>query len=353
MTHETSSPAARGFMHSALVIESDQAIRELLAPAVRRALAEADGVFAAVSGPTADLLRAELGAAAGSLQWGDPAAFYQRLGFAYEGFRRFLAAAHAAGRRVAVFAEPARPGPGDGQPDDGQLDDRHGVADRTAAYLAYESICNETYAAYGCPVTCLWDARRHAPPVIDNVRRLHRHQLTSDGPVPSPGYLSPGRFLGGLTPAALPRPARADWAATLDSPDDLPALRGEVRGWARRQGFTAAAAADVTLAVNEIVTNGLTHGRPPVAVLAWHDGDVLLVQVEDQGGIPLPAAGGYRPPGGDQDRTRGLWLARQLADVMQTHTAGDRTTVRLHFPYRLTHQRPPYLGGPLWAAGPA
>ncbi len=112
MTHEPRSPAT--FRHSSLVIESDQSVRQLLVPAVRQALSQSDGVFMAVAAGTARLVRAELGPAADTLEWGDTAAFYQRLGFAYEAFRRFLAAAHAAGRRVHVFAQPdlgLSPGP--------------------------------------------------------------------------------------------------------------------------------------------------------------------------------------------------------------------------------------------------
>src|ERR1700744_2014106 len=147
MAHETSSPAGSGFMHSALIIESGQTVRELLVPAVRQALAEADGVFMAVSGPTADAARAALGAAAGSVQWSPPAAFHQRLGFAYEALRRVLAGAHAAGRRVWVFAEPpVRDGSGAGPPVPGQNVPGAAVADRTGACLAYESAANETYA---------------------------------------------------------------------------------------------------------------------------------------------------------------------------------------------------------------
>lgn len=40
---------------------------------------------------------------------------------------------------------------------------------------------------------------------------------------------------------------------------------------------------------------------------------------------------------------RGLWLARQLADVVQARTADGVTSVRLYFPYRLTHRNPPRL----------
>lgn len=324
-----------GFRHSALIVESDRSLREVLLPAVRQALTDADGVFLAVSDATADLLRAGLGPDADLVDWGDTAALHQRLGFAYEACRRFLAGAYRAGRRVHVFAEPAVGGP----------DDDPGPVDRTAAYLAYEAFCNETYAAYGCPVTCLWDARRHAAPLIGRVRALHNHELGPGGDQPNARYVGPRDYLAGHRPRPLPEPAAVDWEAILASADDLPGLRARLRSWTAEHRFAPPAAGDVTLAVNEIATNGLTHGRPPVTVRAWHAGETLVVQVDDRGGIPLPSAGGYEMPDEEQDRTRGLWLARQLADVMQTRTAGRSTAVRLHFPYQLTHLRPPHLDG--------
>lgn len=368
MARELRSPATPGapaFFHTALIVESDRSVRDLLVPAVREAMAEADLVFLAVAAGTARLLREELGPAADTFDWGDTAAFYQRLGFTYEAFRRFLAAAHAAGRRVHVFAEPALGGqPGSGPAGLSEPAGHSGSAghsghsgpagpagsaavDRTAAYLAYEAICNETYAGYGCEVTCLWDARRHPAPLIDSVRALHSHRLGPGGREPSPGYVSPRAFLAGRNqhPLPLPLPVQADLAASLGCAEGLPALRAELRGLARERGYAAPAVADVTMAVNEIATNGLSHGQPPVEVRAWQHGDTLVVQVDDSGGIPLPAAGGYEPPDEHQERTRGLWLARQLADVVQTHTAGGTTSVRLYFPYELTHRRPPYLSG--------
>jgi anti-sigma regulatory factor (Ser/Thr protein kinase) len=331
----TPGTAMAGFRHSALIVESDRSLRELLVPAVRRALTEADSVFVAVSDDTAGLLRAELGPDAGAVDWGDTAAFYPRFGFAYEAFRRFLTGARDTGRRVHVFAEPSVGGP----------DDDPSPVDRTDAYLAYEAFCNEAYAGCGCPVTCLWDARRHPARLIDNVRTLHNHELRPGGDRPNGAYVGPRDFVAGRC-RPLPEPSAVDWAASLASTDDLPGLRARLRYWTAEHRFAPDAAGDVTLAVNEIATNGLTHGSPPVTVRAWHAGGTLVVQVDDRGGIPLPAAGGYEVPDEEQDRTRGLWLARQLADVMQTHTTGGSTAVRLHFPYQLTHVRPPHLASP-------
>ncbi|HEY1920652.1 MAG TPA: ATP-binding protein [Streptosporangiaceae bacterium] len=130
----------------------------------------------------------------------------------------------------------------------------------------------------------------------------------------------------------LSLPQRADWQATLSSQYDLPLLRDRLRGWAQLHRFGPAAAADVVLAVSEIATNGLVHGRPPVHMHGWRDADTLIVQADDHGGIPLPAAAGCRPPAPPPDDHYGLWVARQIADVMKTHTAAAITSVRLYFP---------------------
>lgn len=333
MTPDIQSPTAPAFRHSVMIIDSDEVVRQVLVPAVRQAMTEADKVLIAVSDDTARLLREELVEAAGQLEWGDTAAFYQRLGFAYENFRRYLAAARAAGLRIHVFAEPDVTGDAD----------EAGAVDRTAAYLAYESICNETYAQYGCEVTCLWDARRHSTLMIENVRSLHNHELGPQGREPSLGYVGPRHYLAGRNEVPLPPAGPPEWTVDLDDLDGLPRLHAEVQDWAGRHGFAGSAAADVLLAVGEVATNGLVHGRPPVRVYGWRQHNTLVVQADDQGGIPLPPLAGYLPPGQQPPSQRGLWLARQLADVVQARTADGVTSVRLYFPYRLTHRNPPRL----------
>ncbi|HVT66123.1 MAG TPA: sensor histidine kinase [Trebonia sp.] len=320
----------REFLHSALITDSDESVRQLLAPAVRRALSEADQVFMVVSEDTGRLVQEELGAAADPLRWADTSAFYQRLGFAYEGFRGLLAAAQDGGHAIHVFAEPEVAGQA-GDP---------GAVDRTVAYLPYEAMCNETYARYGGEVTCLWDAQRHSSVIIDSVRSVHSHEVVAGGRKPSRGYTGAREYVAGHDEMPLPLPVRVDWSAGLMTADGLPPLRQGLRDWARQHGFTSPGVADVMLAVNEVATNGVLHGEPPVAVYAWRHRDTLIVQSDDSGGIPIPPAAGYEPPVPGRYGSRGLWLARQLADVVQTHTAGGRTSVRLFFPRELTNRHP-------------
>jgi anti-sigma regulatory factor (Ser/Thr protein kinase) len=51
-----------------------------------------------------------------------------------------------------------------------------------------------------------------------------------------------------------------------------------------------------------------------------------------RGLTPIPANAGYHRPPHKANRGYGLWIARQLADVVTTHTDRDRTTITLDFP---------------------
>jgi anti-sigma regulatory factor (Ser/Thr protein kinase) len=128
-----------------------------------------------------------------------------------------------------------------------------------------------------------------------------------------------------------------DHDMTLHDVADLSGLRSIVGAWAVEHGFAEEATEDVVVAVVEVATNGLRHGGAPVRARAWHRGDMLVVQCDDAGHQPIPAtAGYYRPlPLSANAGGRGLWLARQLADVVIVSSAPGRTAVRLHFPLQL------------------
>jgi len=66
-------------------------------------------------------------------------------------------------------------------------------------------------------------------------------------------------------------------------------------------------------------------------VRAWTTDQRARVQVHDRL-TPIPATAGYHRPPHKANRGYGLWIARQLADVVTTHTDRDRTTITLDFP---------------------
>ncbi|MBB4745274.1 anti-sigma regulatory factor (Ser/Thr protein kinase) [Actinoplanes octamycinicus] len=311
-------------MHAALIIETDRDL-DMLAAELNRSAKRYDEVLVVVGERTRAVLAGLAGDLPDAVCWGAQDGFYQRLGFAYERFRRYLAAAHRAGRRAHVIAEP---------------DLTHGVdaglrADRVAAYLEYEAICNRTYALDAATVTCVWDCRDHPATVLDRVRATHPHLVTSVGRMPSPDYLQPERYLTERRhlPMGSP-PADVDHDVSVGGVAGLSGLRSALGRWAADHRFDGEAMEDLVTAVVEVATNGLRHGDPPVRVRAWHHGDTLVVQCDDAGSRPLPAEAGFlRPdPVAAVAGGRGLWLARQLADMVMVSSEPGRTSVRLHFP---------------------
>jgi anti-sigma regulatory factor (Ser/Thr protein kinase) len=324
---QATDPRAAQFAHTALIVGTDSDL-SLLVSELHRSVKVYDEVLVVVGDRTRALVDSKIGYLPAAVSWGEPGAFYQRLGFAYEGFRRYLADKHRAGRRVHVIAEPDLVS----GVDDGMR------ADRAAAYLAYESICNHTYALGGSAVTCVWDSRHHTDAVMAGARATHAYELTAAGRIPSKSYLAPERYLRDHQDVPMrPPPADVDHDVTVVAVDALSQLRSTVGGWAAAHRFAGEALEDLVVAVVEVATNGLRYGGPPVRVRAWHERGTLIVQCDDAGAETIPASAGFRRPdplapvaGG-----RGLWLARQLADVVTVFSVPGRSSVRLHFPHQI------------------
>lgn len=327
-----SGALAPRFVHDALIVETDRDLA-VLAAELTRSAQHHDEILMVVGEHTRARLAEQGTDLPATICWGPPEGFYQRLGFAYERFRRYLADTHRRGRRVHVVAQPDLIRSGDA-----------GLrAERVAAYLAYEAICNRTYATGFATVTCVWDSRDYPDTVIDRVRATHPHLITSTGRTPSVAFLPPERYLAERHEVPLAAlPASVDRDLTIGAVGELRDLRSAMGGWAAGHRFLPEARDDLVTAVVEIVTNGLFHGAPPVRVRAWCHGSTLVVQCDDAGGGAIPAEAGYLRPdpvavvaGG-----RGLWLARQLADVVTVTSEPGRTAVRLSFPREIMPAAP-------------
>jgi anti-sigma regulatory factor (Ser/Thr protein kinase) len=127
---------------------------------------------------------------------------------------------------------------------------------------------------------------------------------------------------------ARPLPARPAHATGLAfQRGGLGYLRAYVGAWARGAGLAERPATALVTAVNEIATNSLRHGGGQGELRVWTDGSSLLCEVTDQGQLTAPLAGRLPP---EDDDGAGLWLANQLADLVQIHSAAGGTAVRIH-----------------------
>lgn len=197
------------------------------------------------------------------------------------------------------------------------------------AWARYESLVNEVLGPYAFHGLCTYDTRVLPPHVIAAAKATHPHVDDGGERRPSPDFQHPAGFLA--TPlAGAPRPPSA--APTLVM--NLLGLRDLVRG--RRHlrhvmessAVTGAVVADLLTATNEVLTNGLRHGAPPVRLEVWVQPSRVTCRVTDRGPGIGDLLSGYRyvEPSGPM----GLWTARHLcAEILISNPPGGGCSVVL------------------------
>lgn len=163
--------------------------------------------------------------------------------------------------------------------------------------------------------------------VLDGARRNHPFHLVGGTLQQNPEHLPPREVLS-HRPATAPLLLGPPDVRVRFSAWQLCEVRSVVARAAAVAGFDRARVEDVVLAVNEVATNAVEHGAPEAELSVWQDRTGLVCEVHDRGVLadPLP---GLRPPHPADTRGRGLWIARQLCDVLHVWTDADGTHVRI------------------------
>jgi anti-sigma regulatory factor (Ser/Thr protein kinase) len=111
---------------------------------------------------------------------------------------------------------------------------------------------------------------------------------------------------------------------------DLARLRQHVARAAGTAGLTPERIAQLTLAVNEVVTNAIQHATGSALVAVSRARDRLTVQVTDDGpGLPDSVTQERPRPAVDSLGGRGLWFVRQFCDQVHIQTGDTGTRIRL------------------------
>jgi anti-sigma regulatory factor (Ser/Thr protein kinase) len=305
----------RDYWHDALLYDEPAQLADLAVPFMLDGLAAGDAVVVATGAATASVLRDAVGADAGVhiLDRGD--VYRARTPSAITTFRRLADERSAGGaRRVRVV---------------GEVD--FGPTEREwLEWQRYESVINKALADWPLWGLCVFDTRALPDPVLESARYTHTAVLTPAGRLPNDEYVPPADYLRGLPVPVEPLMAGRPrlWAQDVE---DFIGLRHAVAAELATVDAPRDVIEDFLLAVDEMTSNALRHGKPPVGLRLWAGGDRIVCSIDDQGpGLADPFAG-YGPAHGE-DLSRGgmgLWLARQLCDHVDLTQDDDGAHVRL------------------------
>ena len=297
----------RGFAHHALVYADATDLITSSADYLRAGLAVDEVVFALVPPATAGPLREELADDVDEVRIVDMATVGANPARIVPALRGL--AEDSAGRPVRGIGQPWWP---------------ERSPEATAEVLLHEALLDIAFAdAAAFQLRCPYPA--DAPAWME---ACHRSVVESGAERPGSGY---DPDLAATTFATLLAES-ADQVADIAhfSLDDLPELRDLVTIRASTAGLGRDRALDLTLAVNEIVTNSICHGGERGTLRIWTDPESVVCEVSDSGHLDSALIGRVAPVPSVRGG-RGIWLANQLCDLVQIRSCPKRgTVVRLH-----------------------
>jgi anti-sigma regulatory factor (Ser/Thr protein kinase) len=316
----TSLPMPPAPSHAAAFYDSDQDLRPRVLAFLRAGLDGGEAVVAVVSQRAEKILSAALGDDAAQIRWGLPGLSYQHLGRMSEVLRGYLAGRRAAGAATRLLTE-------------GDLEGGPRGASRRAAYLRAEAAATHLFGAYGFPRVCLYDRRRYPPEVLADVARVHPQVVSAGGQATGNAeFVEPAAYLSAHPGPVSPLPADIALEMKLTGVSDLAVARHRVGDAARILGLPMADSRLVEVAAGEVIANAFRHGIMPGQVRVWASNGAVTVRVDSGGPGEAVATAGFQPPDLNGGEGAGLWVARQLADVVQVETRPDATIVELQFP---------------------
>jgi anti-sigma regulatory factor (Ser/Thr protein kinase) len=307
--------AARGHLHDALLYDSAAELTAAAVPFLLEGLAAGEAAVIAASARTAGILREALDDEPRVQVLERSAVYRKRTPTAITAFRRLAEQRSAEGiGRVRVV---------------GEVD--FGSTEREwLEWQRYEAVINDALAAWPLWGLCVFDTQRLPDQVLDSALRTHPNLVTPEGRGANPLFSDPGRYLRSLP---VPREPLEDTPPRLAASDvaDFIGLRHTVAAELAALHAPRELLEDFLIAMDEMTSNAVRHGQPPVDVRLWISADRVVCTITDRGpGWGDPFAG-YGPAHGEDlsHGGMGLWLARQLCDHVDISATTNDMTVRL------------------------
>jgi anti-sigma regulatory factor (Ser/Thr protein kinase) len=194
----------------------------------------------------------------------------------------------------------------------------------------YEAVINVALAPWPLWGLCVFDAQRLPEQVLVSALRTHPNLVTPEGRASNPLFGDPVRYLRSLPVPPEPLESTPPRLAAWDVSDFI-GLRHAVAAELATSDASREVLGDFLIAVDEMTSNAVRHGQPPIDVALWISSDRLVCTIRDRGrGWDDPLAGYDPAHGGDLSRGgMGLWLARQLCDHVDITHPGEGVSVRL------------------------
>jgi anti-sigma regulatory factor (Ser/Thr protein kinase) len=194
----------------------------------------------------------------------------------------------------------------------------------------YEAVINQALHTQPLWGMCMYDSNRLPDEVVQAGLHTHPHLVTEHGRQRNPDYVDPADYLRSLPVPVEPLEATAP-LLQVDDVTDFIGLRHAVGERLARLGGDPDRVEDLHLAIDEMSSNAVRHGGPPVQLRLWASTDRVVCVIRDGGpGMDDPFAGYGPAHGADLSRGgMGLWLARQLCDNVDVIDGSAGLTVRL------------------------
>ena len=305
-----STPPAT-FHHEALFYAGDDEFAERCGSFVGEGLERGEPVLVMVGPRKLELLREALGERAEDVGFDDMEVVGRNPARIIPAWSRFVAENASEGGGMRGIGEPIWAGRRPDELSECQL---------------HESLINLAFAsADSFRLICPYDTDALPDDVLAEARRSHPHVSDEGDPARCRDYRGIGRAAAGFgEPLPAPPQGSDELIVTMDG------LR-DARDLVRRRALDAglgARADDLVLAVNEILSNSISHAHENGELRVWHEPGAVVCEVRDSGHIPEPLVGREEPPAG-RVGGHGMWLTNLVCDLVQVRSSAEGSTVRI------------------------
>jgi anti-sigma regulatory factor (Ser/Thr protein kinase) len=312
-TDGDASGPAHGFVHKALIYGSDEEFTDVALPFLEDGLEAREPILVAVQRRHLENVRAVLGGTPDGLTLLDVEEWHESSARTRDGLARWTSERLEGADHVRLVVEPPWATGNDA---------------RVRDWARHEAVFNVAFSGLPVSLICPYDAGELPREVLQHAHCTHPDILDSDGSTASSSYEDPSAFCDRMD-SGVRREGRAPDLEQRFDLGDLSSLRRSVGSFAIEAGLSPLRTEETVLAVNEIATNAVLHGRPPSTVRGWRGGDEIIVEVTDAGEGISDALAGQLPPQPESPGGRGLWLTRLVCDAVEVRSA-DGCSVTMH-----------------------